>query len=605
MKKNFILEISKSLIAIIFLSLNFNLHSMEDNYNNGFQVKAKTLPSSLLSELKANDDAADVIKKAEKEAQKILKEAENRASLLKEISKDKYVELKKQIEKDVAQISSKVESEGLKIGNQTEEEIRRIRSEAEQKALEIINKAEEVALKLKQEADKKKTLEDIKLKAKPSEEVVVFGAKKVTDDWRKTVSEQFYEDVKTVKNIILDGEQEEEKDDFLSRFKEQKKWFDKTVSGTQYFFDPNYNAVMQKRLTFDRLTKAQKKADEILDTAVDKGRLGAGAVKKLRLVALYELNSQIQDKVEKGEAAEIATGIEESAIKDIVDKVVADFKGVRVEVERDVKEDIRKMEDKLKKVKKDLEIQRNDKKKLEAEMKSRLEEKSRAKLELEIVLDRTKEDLQRLKQQAKARANEIETELKPELESKNRQNLELQTQLEKIKNEAENLKTKMAKAQEKAARETLLRKEAENKANLSMQVAKQKISDIEKKREDEMNAMRLKITQKEQTLQEKEESLSQDVLALEEEKAKVLSKEAAAMRLKQEAETMSQEAEEAKQKAEIAEGLAEKKTENEMSAAARTVTESELDARRMMTEAEEVSESTNRQKLEEELARLG
>ena len=335
--------------------------------------------------------------------------------------------------------------------------------------------------------------------------------KKVTQEWRDEILEQFDKDVSSLKEIIFQGESDkQEAQDFIELFKEQRDWFDQTVTGTRYFFDPKYNAVMQKKETIQRITKAQEKADEILEELVIKDEIGDKTYKKLRLIVLYDLNSTIQKEIEKGRANVLPTGIDESKIRDLVNKVVDDFKQKKLEeidVETQVSEEVETLEKELRIIKRELEKQKREKAKIKKEVEEKLEEKNKAKLELEILLEKTKKNKERLKNEALARANKEATDA---LEEKNKKNLDLQIKLKRLEKEMEWLGKEVYFLQRKAEREVDLKREAERKSELTQEVARRK-KELSKL---EVNGI------EEERIQQKEERLQQEFEIIQEEENK-------------------------------------------------------------------------------------
>lgn len=269
--------------------------------------------------------------------------------------------------------------------------------------------------------------------------------KEVSADWKEEIADQFSQDVSLIKQIIVGGERDsEELDDFMKLFKTQRDWFDKTITETKYFFDPKYNAVMQKKITLQKVVKAQERADEILKELVDVQEVGQSYYKRLRLVILYDINSKIQKAIELGIANEFDTGITENKIKDVVQKIVKDFKDKRlqeIDIEKKVKIDIDSIEHGLSSIKHELEKQ-----KLETGLAERkLFDTNKAYEELELLLEKTIKNMEKLKKEEVDRARwKVEEKYKPILEGKNKKNLELQLKLKKLKKTVEDLKMELS-----------------------------------------------------------------------------------------------------------------------------------------------------------------
>ncbi len=363
-----------------------------------------------------------------------------------------------------------------------EMEALRIRREARKKALEVVARAEKQEFEQDYE-DFEEEEEEIKEDMEEGEEKEGGEQvkKDVSEEWKQEVSRQFAQDTEMIKQIIIQGETDkQEQQDFIQKLEDQKKWLDATVSGTKHFFDPNYNAVMQKKLSFGRLVKAQKKADEILQELIDEEKINESRKKRMRIIILYDLNSLIQKKVERGRAGLIETGLSEVVLRDVVNKVVGAFKEELIDVEKEVKKAVEGIEEKIEKLKKDLdqlelqkaelragfktekeqqkrefktEIEQKNRENLELEIDLRktkneckfdIEQKNRAKLELEILLRKTKQNMERLEQQVQSRREKLpQEELKTEIEQKNRENLELQIRLRRLERELKTLKNEV------------------------------------------------------------------------------------------------------------------------------------------------------------------
>ncbi len=269
--------------------------------------------------------------------------------------------------------------------------------------------------------------------------------KEVSAEWKEEIADQFGQDVYLIKQIIVEGETDnEELDDFMKLFKTQRDWFDKTITETKYFFDPKYNAVMQKKITLQKVVKAQERADEILKELVDIQEVGQNYYKRLRLVVLYDINSKIQKAIELGTANEFDTGISEDKIKAVVEKIAKDFKEKRlheIDIEKKVAIDVDSIESGLSNIKHELEKQ-----KLETDLAERkLFDTNKAYEELELLLEKTIKNMEKLRKEEVDRARwQVEEKYKPILEGKNKKNLELQLKLKKLKKTVEDLKMELS-----------------------------------------------------------------------------------------------------------------------------------------------------------------
>jgi hypothetical protein len=225
----------------------------------------------------------------------------------------------------------------------------------------------------------------------------------------------------------------------LNRFEDQKQWFDANLSVTKNFFDPMYNSVMQKKLSFKRLVKAQERADEILKELVDEDKLSVSLKKQIRLAILYQLNSLILKEVEKGRAELSETGLSDVEIRKVVTRAFSEFerkKAEEQEVERVVRKDIEELEKHIETFKSDLEKSKQEKIQLEAKvqnLQTELQEKKKSHAELERILKKIEKDQEMLKDEMSFRTRvQLKKELKPVIERKNKENVELQMRLKRL-----------------------------------------------------------------------------------------------------------------------------------------------------------------------------
>lgn len=273
----------------------------------------------------------------------------------------------------------------------------------------------------------------------------------ISEEWKKRITSQFNNDIKMIRQIIIEGEADKkERDDFFKIFDDQQKWLENTISGTKQFFDPHYNAVMQRKVSFNCLIKAQKKADQILSEFIEENKLNESKIKKVRLAILYEINDAIQQEVKSGVANLIDTGISDVDIRKIVTNIARDFKDQLIDVEKEIAKFIKDLNKKIKELKKDIDKKELEKAQIQEDLKNGLEkgkeedneeEKNKKIFELDDFLNKVQVALDRLEDQKQSRSDKLVDErLKKEVEEKNKENLRLQIKLRRIQRELQWLK---------------------------------------------------------------------------------------------------------------------------------------------------------------------
>ncbi|MCK4650603.1 hypothetical protein KAT08_00350 [Candidatus Babeliales bacterium] len=348
-----------------------------------------------------------------------------------------------------------------------EKKSKELLEEAERKVelIKELSKKKQEVIRLKKDNDKKKIFKEKKEKEIIKVEPVT--GKSVNGDWRDKVAKDFYKDVEKIKNIILEGEDREEAYDFLSCFEEQQSWFDKIVTGTRNFFDPNYNAIMQKKQSIRQVVVAQEKAEEFLKKHIAKidEKIETATIQKIKLIILYNLNSLIQDKIEKNDAQELKFVIDDDQIKEVVHRTFKMFEEREIDdVEKVEKSKIDDLEKKLDSKKEELRIQKEKSFKLEKNYKKKIGEIKRLKFDLNELQKKMKESRIRLKEGAEQRIKlHQQDKFRKKIEKKNRDNLELQLRLLDFGNDIKSLQKEVALWERKFQNEQKKIKEIEIK----------------------------------------------------------------------------------------------------------------------------------------------
>ena len=280
----------------------------------------------------------------------------------------------------------------------------------------------------------------------------------VDDAWRKEVLNQVDDDIRKISQIITDGETVGKSDEFLSLFKSQKGWFDEKVTSTQHFFDASYNAVMQKKEVISTLVDCQKRAEYVLEDLIGDQSLDDKDRKKIKLLMLYDLNAIMFDNIKKGRFGEYNLGMPEYKIQDVTRSIFEKFMQYQLITDDSIKTATRKLEKDVGTFKKQL----SDKKTGgEEDVTKSAEGHRRAKLDLELMLETTKNNLERLQDQEETlkqkvenhTRSEVENKFKGIIEQKNKQNLDLELRLVSLQKDLESL-TKEINLWESRAKQT-------------------------------------------------------------------------------------------------------------------------------------------------------
>ncbi|MFH1644380.1 MAG: hypothetical protein ABIA74_04360 [bacterium] len=339
-----------------------------------------------------------------------------------------------------------------------------------------------------------------KEKMEKKDALVSEEKKSVSPDWKKEIDVDFHNDLEFLTNIILKGEiSVREQQDFKARFEVLNNWFKKTLSNVEYFYDDNFNALMQKKLSIGRVVKAQKIANEFIDKKSEQIGFNRKLVPQIKLITLYELNSEIQKKELQGTVDELEIGLTDKRIKEIVDESIEEVKKETIEFGVDLLI-VQGLVLKLKEIKKELMEQDKMLGKIETLIKGKFIEKDKRILELELLL----------KDQTNLSRRKIEEQFKDKLKNLKKENLDFELSLKDNEKDTElQLETKL---HEKLAEFKKLLTEKE-KANLELQL----LLDQSKKEKDRMqlkvNGLKDQVgEQKEMELPEQELELKQKVI---------------------------------------------------------------------------------------------
>ena len=281
-------------------------------------VHADTPTTSVLTPLLApaitdnNPEIAALVKKAEKMTKKLETDVAEKIASLKEEASEKITSINKKAEHKTKKIKHEAELRAQALQENTKAEIKKVHDQIEhhtlalqhdiaKKVTSLVNEAEEKALAARQRArekafaDRLSTIARVKDPATSADPLLTTPAI-INEEWRTKVFEQFNTDTALVKQIIIEGETPDQISDFITHFNKQTLWLDQTLRDTRVPNDASYKKLMDKRGALNKIVDAQKKADALLQDITRKTMLADNHYKKIRLMALYDLNVLAQKK---------------------------------------------------------------------------------------------------------------------------------------------------------------------------------------------------------------------------------------------------------------------------------------------------------------------
>jgi hypothetical protein len=221
-------------------------------------------------------------------------------------------------EKKIDEYAQEARKQSLLVTKKALQSLIDMLSVTEQMALEAKKKARQNAMlttvqKLDQEcAPQPKKIEKISYDAR------TFSG------WKKKMFMAFESDVKYLENIVMCGEDEAQAKDFLTLFSVQKDWFVKKLHKVEDLADKRYCMLLEKKRIFSALVHAQKLVQKGLEQkmVLIKGDKKP-TIARLRLLALYEINSFIQEKVANMGMVNGDITFTDYEISDLVETVLA------------------------------------------------------------------------------------------------------------------------------------------------------------------------------------------------------------------------------------------------------------------------------------------
>lgn len=323
---------------------------------------------------------------AQAAVQAIDEEVKNRENQLKLVAEEHFVSMKREINEQASQLRREADAAALALKTKTEDRVQSLLETAESRMARLNQEVTQEAVKLKQEAAQKALFVMDEMEKRASERRIqerkrtlasAFGlsenaltqeetipqvkkpnaaAKKqrttttashkqptseknktpdtttasnvvmrVSAEWKNDLSRRFYQDMTTMKEIIIAAESPVEAQDFLKKFEEQNKWFDLTLRSTRSITDDQYTQLANKQAQMSRLMQSQHIADDYLQKFTKNMALDTAQLKKIRLSVLYELNTRTQQRASHLDTSIRESGLPDDEIKSLVKRTLSEF----------------------------------------------------------------------------------------------------------------------------------------------------------------------------------------------------------------------------------------------------------------------------------------
>lgn len=342
-----------------------------------------SLTAALFRSMQGSDTFAS---EAQAAVQAIDEEVKTREKELKLVAEEHFISMKREINEQASQLRKEADAAAIALKTKTEDRVQSLLETAESRMARLNKEVAQEAVKLKQEAaqkalivmdemekrasekriqERKKTLasalglsekllgeeeanipKDLKKEIKPKNivseshspspktikrdsqqpsQTTSNNVNRVSAEWKNDLSRRFYQDMTTMKEIIVSAESPAETQDFLKKFEEQNKWFDLTLRSTKSVTDEQYSQLANKQAQMGRLMQSQNIADDYLQKFTKNMTLEPLQLKKIRLGLLYELNTRTQQRASHLDASIRESGIPDDEIKALVKQVLGEF----------------------------------------------------------------------------------------------------------------------------------------------------------------------------------------------------------------------------------------------------------------------------------------
>jgi Skp family chaperone for outer membrane proteins len=217
-------------------------------------------------------------------AQAVKQKTDEQAAQLKEQAEHHYEKIKNNADRKIQAIQESVEEHAEKLKETTLNSIEALKEQGARETIALLNQEDEKILEERKRMRERALLERYD--------------KPLSPELKDAIAEQFKNNISTIKNIVVEGEDSTFRRDFLDNFSAYENWFDTTLSTTQYKHDSSYQELMDRKNRLDTLTNLQHKADNLLREAQQKTSMSDDDYKRHRLMILYDLNSAYQENHE-------------------------------------------------------------------------------------------------------------------------------------------------------------------------------------------------------------------------------------------------------------------------------------------------------------------
>lgn len=393
----------------------------------------------------------------------------NIASQLYRVEQDVAMQLKQEISENIRRIALETKEEMQRIALQKQEEQKMLIRDIQESTKKKITQAE-IRLLEEQINSMKKSL----------------GQKPVRKDnlstWKTKSKDELQE------NILYLGEVLKSDPELHNMLQSKMNSLELTISVTQNIGDTSYKTATKELMSLTKLYQSQKLADLLLEKALESIDVNSKMRKEIRLIVLYELQPLVEKALKTDD--EISTsGIQDIvllAIKEVKQKQKPDMKidipKVEIKISETEKVTIEKpkeMISKLELLEKEVEQQKQALKEEEKEsekLRNSLSELAKEKVELEILVEKTRQELKRAKfnnARLKSFKDNLE-QMKKKLEQQQEKYIEVKILLERSK---QNLELVRLDKKEKIKKNKLLEEQI-NKSKEDLEKAQAKIDKI-------------------------------------------------------------------------------------------------------------------------------
>jgi hypothetical protein len=413
------MNVSKQiLLSWLFLSLPFSCFARIKNRKAKHQ--SKKIDVSLAKKDSDNiESLGDIVQKlataGSKETEKMYDSVQAAAQTLEKSIAINADKLKAAAEKRILKLQQTTEAESKKLferytqqstilNQEATKQISQLKYKAAQDILSLINQAEQEAIKVKQKAR-----EDV-LRKKIGIQPLTESKEARALSWKELMRDEFSELLSYMQEIIINGEDSYEAQDFLTKLNQQAIVLDTVLSTTKHPSENAYVKLEQKKSALENIVNTQKEAETLLQDQIQIRGISQPNYNKLRLLLLYEINLQMHKKSKNGLSALAATKLSEEEKKEVVGKAIQE--GLLIAKQATEKtptqiaitsfqkeKEMLSLTEELSKTKKLLENEQREKMNVKTNAHQKLEAISRENLELQTIIIDNNQKLASFKEQ--------------------------------------------------------------------------------------------------------------------------------------------------------------------------------------------------------------